>query len=88
MDTPTVFLLLIVLSIAGFFLGRRRSRTVVAGEGGARALHSLPKHYGYMAALWALLPALGLLLLWMLFETSILANIVIGELPASVQQLP
>ena len=88
MDTPTVFLVLFALSIAGFFLGRRRSHAVVAGEGGARVLHSLPKHYGYMAALWALLPALGLLLLWMLLETSILANIVIGELPASVQQLP
>ncbi|MCP5164447.1 MAG: phosphate ABC transporter permease subunit PstC [Pseudomonadales bacterium] len=88
MDTITVLLVLLALSVAGFFLGRRRSHAVAAGEGGARALHSLPKHYGYMAALWALLPALGLLVLWAVFESSILANVVIGELPDQVQQLP
>ncbi len=87
MDTPTLFLMLIALSVVGFFLGRRRSHALVVGKGGAGALHSLPRHYGYMAALWALLPALGLLVLWTVLESSILANIVISELPGDVQQL-
>jgi len=87
MDTTTVVLVLIVLTVVSFFMGRKRSHAVVAGQGGARALHSLPKHYGYMAALWALLPALVVLVLWLAFESSILANIVMRELPASVHQL-
>ena len=50
-------------------------------------LHSLPKHYGYMASLWAALPALLLLVLWMGFEPRMIHNMVVADLPASVQQL-
>ena len=87
MDTTTVFLALLLLTVVSFFMGRKRSHTITAGQGGARALHSLPKHYGYMAALWALLPALAVLVLWLVFENSILARMVVGDLPASVQEL-
>ena len=87
MDTTTVFLALLLLTVASFFMGRKRSHTITAGQGGARALHSLPKHYGYMAALWALLPALAVLVLWLVFENSVLARLVVGDLPASVQDM-
>ena len=87
MDTTTVFLALLLLAVASFFMGRKRSHTVTAGQGGARALHSLPKHYGYMAALWALLPAMAVLVLWLVFENGILARMVVGDLPATVQEM-
>jgi phosphate transport system permease protein len=87
MDTMTVFLALLLLTVASFFMGRKRSHAVTAGQGGARALHSLPKHYGYMAALWALLPAMAVLVLWLVFENGILARMVVGDLPASVQEM-
>ncbi len=74
MDTTTVFLVLVVLTVTSFFMGRKRSHAVVSGQGGARMLHSLPKHYGYMAALWALLPALLVLALWLAFESTMLAR--------------
>jgi phosphate transport system permease protein len=83
----TVFLALLLLTVASFFMGRKRSHAVTAGQGGARALHSLPKHYGYMAALWALLPAMAVLVLWLVFENSILARMVVGDLPATVQEM-
>ncbi len=85
MQTTTVFLILVALSLGSFFLGRRRSRAVAAGVGGVEFLHSLPKHYGYMAAAWAGLPALVLLLLWMGFESRILYEMVLAQLPASVR---
>jgi len=88
METTTVFLVLVLLTAISFFLGRRRSHTVTSGLGGARSLHSLPKHYGYMAALWALLPALLILVLWLCFEPSVLSGIVLSELPDPVRQLP
>ncbi len=87
MDTTTVFLALLLLTVASFFMGRKRSHAVAAGQGGARALHSLPKHYGYMAALWALLPAMAVLVLWLVFENGILARMVVGDLPATVQEM-
>jgi len=88
MSTTTVFLVLILLTVTSFFLGRRRSHAVVAGQGGIRTLHSLPRHYGYMAALWALLPALLVLVLWLVFESSMLARMVLDDLPPAVQQMP
>jgi phosphate transport system permease protein len=88
MDTTTVFLVLLLLAAIGFFLGRKRSHAVVAGQGGVRALHSLPNHYGYMAALWALLPALLVLVLWLGLESRIVRGMVVAELPASVRELP
>jgi phosphate transport system permease protein len=87
METTSVFLVLVLLTVISFFMGRRRSHAVVSGRGGARALHSLPKHYGYMAALWALLPALLVLVSWLVFENSILARLVVSELPSSVGQM-
>jgi len=87
MQTTTVFLVLIALSVISFSLGRRRSRSVAQDLGGLTALHSLPKHYGYMAALWASLPALLVLVLWLFFEGSVLNRLVVAELPQSVHQM-
>ena len=78
METTTVFLVLVLLTFISFFAGRKRSHAVTSGLGGVRSLHSLPKHYGYMAALWALLPALLILVLWLVLENSILARIVMN----------
>ena len=88
METITVFLLLLLLAGISFFLGRKRSHAVVAGQGGVRALHSLPKHYGYMAALWALLPALLVLVIWLGLESRIVNAMVVAELPADIQAQP
>ncbi len=86
MQTSTVLLVLAGLSFVSFYLGRKRS--FVVAEGGMYVLHSLPKHYGYMAALWAGLPALLLLVVWMAFESSVLEKLVLAELPLPVQNLP
>jgi phosphate transport system permease protein len=87
MQTSTVFLTLLILAGISFFVGRRRSHAVVGDLGGAAMLHSLPKHYGYMAALWAGLPALLVLLLWMGFESRVIHNLVVSHLPQDVQQM-
>ena len=87
MQTTTVFLVLIGLSVISFALGRSRSRTAAQKLGGLNTLHSLPKHYGYMAALWAALPALLVLVLWMSFEGDVLARLVQAELPQSVHEM-
>jgi phosphate transport system permease protein len=88
MQTSTVFLALVVLCVVSFALGRRRSYVVSASsEGGVRAMHSLPKHYGYMAALWAGLPALLLLVLWTGFESRVVSTLVAAELPPEVREM-
>lgn len=56
--------------------------------GGLASLHSLPQHYGYMAAMWAAIPALFLLVLWSGFESTILYKLVVAQLPQSIQDMP
>jgi len=80
-------LVLIVLAVISFLMGRSRSRLVAVSRGGVKAMHSLPKHYGYMTAIWAALPAFILLVLWVAFEPTILRDMVINSLPAEIQQL-
>ncbi|HEC27800.1 MAG TPA: phosphate ABC transporter permease subunit PstC [Gammaproteobacteria bacterium] len=87
MQTSTVFLTLIILTVISFILGYRRSQAVAAGHGGIKSLHSLPRYYGYMTALWAGLPALFILLLWMGLEHRVVYNLVLDSLPKSVQGL-
>ncbi len=88
MQTSTLFLILVALAALSFLAGRRRSHRVAQGQGGAHGLHSLPKHYGYMAALWAAIPALLVLVLWIGLEASVLRNMVLAQLPAEIQAMP
>lgn len=87
MQTSTVFLTLLALCVVSFFVGRHKSRLIGMSGGGLQTLHSLPAHYGYMAALWAGLPALLLFVVWLGAEASIVRNLVIAELPAQVLAL-
>ena len=87
MQSSTVFLVLVALAFVSFFVGRQRSQLIGAAQGGVQALHSLPKHYGYMAALWAGLPALLLFAVWLGIESTIIQGMVVAGLPAEVQSL-
>ena len=87
MQTTTVFLILIGLCLFSFFVGRQRSHLVAMRSGGMMTLHSLPKHYGYMAAAWAALPALLVLLLCVSFEANLVYQLVVADLPDSVRQM-
>ena len=86
MQTITAFLVLIALCMVSFFLGRTRSRLIAKTRGGA-SLHSLPQHYGYMAAAWAFLPAIAILLVWSGLESNLIYNSVISGLPPEVRAL-
>lgn len=88
MQTTTVFLVLVALCVGSFLLGRKRSQVLAMRLGSLSSLHSLPKHYGYMAAAWAAIPAILLLLLWIGFESNTLYTLVISGLPESIQQQP
>lgn len=88
MQTTTVFLVLVALCVGSFFMGRNRSQAVAMRLGGLATLHSLPKHYGYMAAAWAAIPAFIVLALWMGFESSVLYKLVIAGLPQDARDMP
>jgi len=75
------------MSIAAFYMGRGRSIALVGGPRNGTALHSLPGYYGYFTAIWCLLPALAILLLWLFIEPRVIVALIIRSLPAAQQAL-
>ncbi|OZB14928.1 MAG: phosphate ABC transporter permease subunit PstC [Rhodobacterales bacterium 34-62-10] len=79
----SLFLLLIVvgvLAVAGFFLGR--GRAMASAQGNSRNLHSLPGYYGWHGAIMASLPALGVLLIWLIAQPLLIEQQLAGFFPA------
>lgn len=87
MSSTTILAVLVLLTILSFAYGRVRSLHIASDLGGRRYLHSLPAYYGYMTAIWAGLPALLLLLLWVSLEPSVLNKMLISRLPADMQNI-
>jgi phosphate transport system permease protein len=77
---------LLILTAIGYFMGRQRAFATVGGR--ASQLHSLPSYHGAYVALWCLLPALLLFVLWMLAEPHVLRALIIGALPPELANLP
>ena len=66
MQPVNLIILLLAMSMAGYYLGRRKAMTVSGNN--IRLLHSLPSYYGYYAAMWCGVPALILFALWSMFD--------------------
>ena len=84
MNPLILLILLILLSLMAFQMGRRRASKLVDGQ--LRSLHSLPVYYGLYASLWSAVPAVLLLIAWTAFDGSIISNMVVAQLPDSLHQ--
>jgi phosphate transport system permease protein len=79
----SLFLLLSVIGVlafAGFFLGR--ARAMASAQGNARNLHSLPNYYGWHGAIMAALPALIVLVIWLIAQPLLIEQQLAGYFPA------
>ena len=83
---PNNFLILIVLALGviGFVLGRQRA--MASAGGNSRNLHSLPSYYGYNVACATILPAMGLLILWLLVQPLVINSSVSGLVTDQVNE--
>lgn len=87
MQNTTLILLLGAMAVVAFYFGRSRSLALVGGASKSAALHSLPGYYGYFTVVWCLLPALALMLLWLLFEPRLVVAFVVSGLPDAERQM-
>ena len=82
MPTTLILATIATLTVVGYFLGR--SRAVAVAEGCLACLHSVPSYHGAFVALWAGLPALVLLVVWILAEGPAVMALVLARLPESL----
>ncbi|MCK0148518.1 phosphate ABC transporter permease subunit PstC [Marivita sp. S6314] len=80
---PILWLTVIVLALAalGYVIGRRRA--LASGDGRIRNLHSLPSYYGSYVAMMTGVPAISLMLLWLLAQPFWVNSAVLADLPVS-----
>ena len=85
MGLSSLILVLLGLSILAYYLSRVRAISLAKPLGGIQHLESLPFFYGIRAAIWCALPALGLLIIWSLFDGHIIGIIVFDSLPENMK---
>ena len=88
MSMSALILVLLALSAAAYVLGRHRSLALAGRAGGIRHLHSLPTYYGFYTALWCGLPALVVLGVWVMFQSTIVTELLVRDLPQELRDLP
>ncbi len=86
MSISLIVVLLLMLSLAAWWLGRRAVIGMASGD--PRRLHSLPRYHGYYVALLTGLPALLLLVLWLGLDEPVITRLVLASLPESLRNLP
>jgi len=81
-----VALFLLVLLSVGYQVGLRRGRVVATAAN--RNMHSRPNYHGLMVALWAIIPAALVLLLWAVFSNDFAIGHAQSFLPTEVTSDP
>jgi phosphate transport system permease protein len=88
MSPPLLLTILLMLSSAAYFIGRKRAFAQASRSGGIKVLHSRPTYYGALTALWCGIPALLVFGFWLAFEPTIITNMVISGMPPEIRNLP
>lgn len=70
MNAGLLALIVLVIAVAGFFIGR--SRAIATAGGDTRKLHSLSGYYGQSILLFAAVPAFVLMGLWLLAQPALI----------------
>ena len=78
MNLALIFLITI-FSFSLFFYGRSKSKSLSIENN--YKLKALPKFYGYYLVLWCSLPSLVFLLVWTLFEPTIIKILILNNFP-------
>lgn len=79
MSVLSLVLIVLALAIAGFLAGR--AKALRSAGGNSRALHSLPNYYGAHVALGIAVPALVVLILWLVVQPLVIAKSVERVIP-------
>lgn len=88
MNPSVLFLIIVFLSIVGYFLGRQKAFRVGERAQGVRYMHSKPTYYGALTALWCGLPTLIIMGVWLILGPNVVMNLVVDGLPPEIRDLP
>lgn len=82
MNSLVVAVFLLILLSVGYQVGLKRGRAVAANA--QRSMHSRPNYHGLMVALWCVVPAVAVLLVWAFFASDLALSHAQSFLPADL----
>jgi phosphate transport system permease protein len=85
MNLSLLLLCLLIIGAAAFVLGRTRAAALSGGR--SSALHSRFGYHGAYAAIWAVLPPLVLICMWLSVSPAIIDSFVVKSFPEEVRAL-
>ncbi len=88
MAPVSLLVVLLALSTAAYFFGRRKAFALDGRAEGAVKMHSRPTYHGALAALWCAIPALLIFGFWLAFENQVITQLVVKDMPESIRSLP
>jgi phosphate transport system permease protein len=88
MSPVPLLVVLLALSTAAYYVGRRKAFALADRTGETIKLHSRPTYHGALAALWCAIPALLIFGFWLAFEGQAITHLVVKDLPESIRGLP
>ncbi|EFK06665.1 phosphate ABC transporter, permease protein PstC [delta proteobacterium NaphS2] len=88
MNPTVLFIVILILSVAGYFLGRRKALLVGKRAQGVRNMHSKPVYYGALTGLWCGIPALIIMAIWLSVGPNVVMDLVVESLPPEIRDLP
>jgi phosphate transport system permease protein len=77
--TSLLVIAILILATLGYFLASKRAISTAGGD--RRKLHSLPVYYGSNAAMFTAIPALGVLLIWLLAQPMLVERNILSTIP-------
>jgi phosphate transport system permease protein len=81
MNSSSLLFIIAGLTLISYFSGRRRAFAASKDK----RLKALPSHYGTLVAMWSGIPALIILLAWMMIKPAYMQNELVQILPADIQ---
>lgn len=81
MSVAILAVAVLTLALTSFWAGRHRAEVSAGGD--LSALHSLPGYYGWYAALWAGLPGLLCIVLWLAAGPPVIEHLTLASVPQS-----
>lgn len=85
MQLAILLIVALGLSAFGYYVGRRRARRTARNQG--TPLHSMPGFHGWYVALWCGVPALLVLVLWLVLEGNVLDALLLIHLGPQISGL-
>ena len=83
MSTSLILLIVAIIGFVGYTVGARHAMALVGGL--SSKLHSRPGYYGTFVAVWAIVPAVLILFVWLVASPAYVSSSVRGAFPEDVK---